>query len=108
MLQTETVMTFAEAAAKLPRLNGKRIHTSTLWRWARKGIGGIRLETRRIGSRFVTSIEALDRFTKALAEADQATESHSSDKSVTPPSRTELQRELDIERAEATLAEAGI
>ena len=70
MLTSETIVSFSEAAARLPRINGKKIHASSLWRWARKGIHGVRLETRRLGGRFVTSLEALDRFAKRLAEID--------------------------------------
>ena len=35
MLLDEKILTFTEASAQLPRLNGKRIHPSSLWRWAR-------------------------------------------------------------------------
>ena len=70
MLTTETTLSFSEAAARLPRIDGRKIHPSSLWRWARKGIHGVRLETRRLGGRFVTSLEALERFSKQLAEID--------------------------------------
>ncbi len=39
---------------------------ATLWRWALKGVQGIRLETVKIGGRRFTSIEALDRFASRL------------------------------------------
>ena len=68
MLHDEQVLTFSEAASRLPRFHGRKVHTSTLWRWARKGVKGVRLETRRLGGRFVTSLEALERFSKKLAE----------------------------------------
>ena len=70
MLYTEKIMSFTEAAEALPEINGKPVHSSAVWRWARKGIKGIRLETLRLGGRFVTSMEALDRFNKALAAVD--------------------------------------
>ena len=72
MLQTETIGTFNEIAARLPRLDGKRIAISTLWRWATKGCRGVKLEARRLGGRFVTSLEAVDRFSAKLAELDAA------------------------------------
>ena len=68
MLEDETILSFSEAAKKLPSINGRKPHGSTLWRWARRGIGGIRLESRRLGGRFVTSMEALERFSTALSE----------------------------------------
>ena len=72
MILKEDVFTFTEIASRLPRLNGRKIHPSALWRWARKGVKGVRLETRRLGGRFVTSMEAIERFSKALAEVDAA------------------------------------
>ena len=72
MLSSEKVVSFTEAAKLLPEINGRRIHPSALWRWARKGVKGVRLETRRLGGRFVTSMEAIERFSKALAEVDLA------------------------------------
>jgi hypothetical protein len=70
MLNTEKIVSFTEAAEALPEINGKAVHPSAIWRWARKGIKGIRLETLRLGGRFLTSMEALDRFGKALAAVD--------------------------------------
>ena len=70
MLNSEKVVSFTEAAKALPVINGRRIHPSALWRWARKGVKGVRLETRRLGGRFVTSMEAIARFSKALAAVD--------------------------------------
>ena len=72
MLSSEKIVSFTEASKLLPVINGRRIHPSALWRWARKGVKGVRLETRRLGGRFVTSMEAIERFSKALAEVDAA------------------------------------
>lgn len=46
------------------RRQGKRLHISTVRRWAQNGIRGKRLETVRIGAQLCTSIEALNRFFK--------------------------------------------
>jgi len=103
MLLDEQILTFSEAAKSLPSFHGKHIHASTIWRWARRGSHGIKLETRRIGSRFVTSAEALERFSKALAEIDLH------DRHTPPPEEsTNRQRQRSIERAEATLRAGGI
>jgi hypothetical protein len=60
---TEQTMPLAEAARRLPRLRaGRPVHTATLWRWARHGLRGVRLETIRVGGTTCTSVEALGRF----------------------------------------------
>ena len=106
-LLEEQLCTFNEAAAWLPRVGGKRLSTSTVWRWARKGIKGVRLEVRRVGSRFLTSHEALDRFTKALGEPSLA-----SDNTPRPASprrgRSDAQRKVDIARAQKELEKDGL
>lgn len=69
-LPGEQLQSFAEAVKSLPTINGRRHAPSTLYRWARTGIGGIRLEYLRIGRCMVTSKEALERFFAKLAAAD--------------------------------------
>jgi len=109
MLQDEQILTFTEAAKILPKINGRRPHPSTLWRWARRGINGLYLETRRVGGRFVTSAEALERFTKALAEIPVHAELPLAP---TPPptkgKRSPSQRAKDLARTERELSAAGI
>lgn len=69
-LTRESVLSFAEAASRLPRRrNGKRPHRNTLLRWATEGLHGVPLETIRIGGTLCTSIEALQRFFNALSQA---------------------------------------
>jgi hypothetical protein len=56
-------------ARRLPCLrNSRPVHASTLWRWATKGLRGVRLETARVGGVRVTSAEALRRFFAALEQ----------------------------------------
>lgn len=66
MIQHETKLTLTEAAKRSPG----RPHASTLWRWCREGLHGVRLEYVRFGRRIFTSTEALDRFAQALADTD--------------------------------------
>jgi hypothetical protein len=64
---TETVIPFAEAARRLPRLRGDRpVNPSTFWRWASSGLRGVVLETCRVGGTRCTSLEAMTRFFAAL------------------------------------------
>jgi len=60
---SDTTFALAEAARRLPCLrNGRPVHPSTLWRWASRGLRGVRLATIRIGGTTCTSLEALQRF----------------------------------------------
>jgi len=101
----ETVVTFAEAASRLPRLrHGRKISMPSLYRWAQAGRRSpdgcvVRLETVKIGGSTCTSLEALQRFFDRLTGDISV---------VTPPSRTQRQRLLAIERAERELNRAGI
>ncbi|MBI1901753.1 MAG: DUF1580 domain-containing protein [Planctomycetia bacterium] len=63
-------LTLAEAAATLPKgRNGARPHASSIWRWAKNGIGGIKLRVRRYGGRTCTCRRWLAEFGDALARA---------------------------------------
>ena len=61
-LGEETIIPLTEAPEYLPRRRGKKIHISTLFRWAQKGTGGKQLETIKVGGTRCTSLEALQRF----------------------------------------------
>lgn len=69
-LNEDNLLSLHEATQYVPAINGKRHATSTLYRWCRRGIGGVRLEYVRIGRNIATTAEALDQFFKALAAAD--------------------------------------
>ena len=73
----ENILTFSEAAKVLPRGRaGKKIHTCTLYRWASRGLRGIRLETIQVGGTTCTSQEALQRFFANLQEVFHPIQSH--------------------------------
>src|SRR4051812_43788931 len=69
-IRQETIFSLADAA-RLPflpqRRRGKRPHVATLYRWAQRGIRGIRLETIRVGGTLCTSAEAIQRFFQQLS-----------------------------------------
>ncbi len=73
-LQSETILPLSQAAKCLPGRSaaGRPPHVATLYRWASRGICGVRLETLRLGGGLVTSAEALQRF----AERVTATRDH--------------------------------
>lgn len=105
-LLQEGLISFADATKVVPKIDGKRISTSTIWRWSQKGIRGIKLETRRVGCRLVTSAAALDRFFAALAVPNSPASPER-----TPPgprSRTPQQRRRDLADADARLKAVGL
>jgi hypothetical protein len=71
-LRTETPLGLAQAARRVPSGRRERpVHPSTLFRWIHDGVrvaGGaiVRLEALRLGGRWVTSLEALQRFAEGL------------------------------------------
>ena len=102
MLADEQIISFSEAAKLLPT----HPHARTIWRWGRKGVRGIKLEVLRLGGRFVTSIQALERFGRALAETDA--EPTTTATVTAPKPRSDAQRETAIARAEARLRNARV
>ena len=87
----EEIVTLTEASHRLPG----RPSASSIWRWHRHGLRGIKLETIVIGGRRrYTSIQALERFitaTTAAADGEPA------------PIRTTRQRQKAILAAEREL-----
>ncbi len=67
-------LTLPQAAALLPPRNGRRVSTPTIWRWASKGVRGVRLRTLRFGRAIVTTAADLERFGRELAEATSTTD----------------------------------
>ena len=57
-----------------PRPNGKRIHVSAVYRWTKRGVRGVRLESIRVGGTTYTSREALQRFAETNSAAARAPE----------------------------------
>ena len=94
----EQVLTLSEATRHVPVRRGKKTHASTIWRWAKAGLRGVRLETIQVGGSRCTSVEALQRFFERLTAAVDGP-----GQSVTP-----ARRRREIERAERELDAAGI
>ena len=51
-----------------------RPHPSTIWRWHRQGVHGIRLETVLVGGTRYSSVEAVQRFIERTTAAAEATQ----------------------------------
>ena len=62
----ERLITLPQAARKIPGQGDRpRVHVSSIYRWSTKGVGGVVLETIKVGGRRMTSLEALERFIQA-------------------------------------------
>lgn len=93
--QSETLLTFSQAARIIPSSrNGKKTASSTLFRWATRGLQGVRLESIKVGGARRTSKEALTRFYRALSSQAGLTETAS-------PTHSESDRQAEIDRATA-------
>jgi hypothetical protein len=108
-MSKETVFGLCEAAKYVPRTSNRPVHHSTIWRWCRVGIRGVKVEHLMVGSRCVTSREALNRFFQKLSELPPAS---AEPDDLSPPlrasKRTPARRRSDVDRAKADLASAGI
>src|SRR4051794_33944068 len=72
-LLTETVLSYREAVlGVLPSTEGRTIHVGTLHRWRMRGLDGVKLESLKIGGRWYTSLQALERFFNRLSGRAQA------------------------------------
>ena len=68
-ISSEHVLCLRDAAKRLPkRRGGKRPHVATLYRWAKRGLRGVVLETLQVGGTLCTSREALQRFFESLTQ----------------------------------------
>lgn len=65
-LGKEDLMPLSTAARRIPgRKPGAGLNPSTLWRWAIRGVKGVKLETLIVGGTRYTSAQALQRFVNA-------------------------------------------
>ncbi|MDX1962857.1 MAG: DUF1580 domain-containing protein [Pirellulales bacterium] len=65
----EELVRLNEAAELFPANRGRKIGLSTLYRYAHKGVHGVRLETALCGGHRATSREAVRRFCERLSQA---------------------------------------
>jgi hypothetical protein len=106
-LAVETAIPLKDAARLVPPgRNGRKTHLSTLIRWitigARSPAGErVRLEAVRLGGRWLTSREALQRFAAALTPVADCPPAPA------PPPRTPAARRRATERAGRELERLG-
>ncbi|HUW31676.1 MAG TPA: hypothetical protein VM223_08705 [Planctomycetota bacterium] len=107
---SDDLISLAEAARRLPKIDGKKVSVCTLWPWCRKGLRGEHLEYVRLGRKICVSPKALQCFFARLTEADRRVPP---DTRSLPPSLkrspiTSLQRQRALAEADAVLRRAGI
>lgn len=114
-------LSIAQAAQVCPKVRGRRLHTSTLWRWMRRGCKArngetVRLAHRRVGGMLTTTRADLDRFFQNLADADLESFKKLDDDDVAGPRKLtappkqfdEGARRAQRDRAQRILNDAGI
>jgi hypothetical protein len=105
----ERQISLSEAATLYPSSrNGRPTHISTPLRHITKGIQlakgeVIRLEGARLGGRWITSVEAVQRFMDRLTAGALADSSETSASTI----HTTKQRRRELDRVQRELAEAG-
>lgn len=107
-IANETIIGLAEATRLLPKINGRHIAISSLWRWCTKGIGGVKLDYVCIGRRMATSKEALNRFCNARSTAQQQRQETSTAPIPQISAMSPKARQRALQEADRILAEAGI
>jgi hypothetical protein len=102
----EQVLRLADVGQRLPPgRNNKRLSLGAALRWVLEGVrlpdgDRVRLEAVRVGGKWVTSVEALERFAAA--------QTPSLGDRLSPRPRTTKQRRRAAERAERELTKLGI
>ena len=94
-LSKERPCSLTEAAKSLPN----RPSVRTVFRWSKKGVGGVVLETVKLGHSRYTSYEALERFFGRITNATSGRQTSSSNS---------RDRQRRIAAAERELDQAGV
>jgi hypothetical protein len=106
---TEEMLTMAQAAAEVPHTGRGRTHVSTVYRWALRGVHGVRLSTLQCGGTTFTSRQALQRFFEELTRRREAAKSGQEVAQVTHGVyRSAARRQRDSERAARLLESMGV
>jgi Protein of unknown function (DUF1580) len=96
----EQLIALSDVPKHLPaRRGGKKVHVSSVFRWAQRGCKGVKLEALQAGGTKVTSAEALQRFFEKLTAAASGEPL---------PVRSSAAQSRAIKSAAAELESAGI
>jgi hypothetical protein len=97
-LESESPISLA-AVVRLPMVqrDGRKLHVSTVIRWASVGIAGVKLETVRLPGGRVTTVAAVKRFFERLTNPQAAA-----------PAASPESRQRSIASADRELVAAGI
>lgn len=71
-ISCEELVPIRDVPKRLPtKPGGKRVHISAVYRWMKKGVRGVKLDSVCIGGTRYTSVEALQRFVDRLSIDDR-------------------------------------
>jgi hypothetical protein len=107
-LESERTISLQEAARRYPSgREGKPTHVATVLRHITMGVRGpngeiVRLDGTRLGRRWITSIEAIQRFSERLTAATISNQAQA------PGVATSASRKRELERIKRELDAAGI
>ena len=96
-IATEQLMPIREVPRFLPpRLSGRRVHVSAVYRWMNRGVRGVRLEGVKVGGTMYTSVEALQRFGECLSGRRTEAGEKASRRKAVDAADSFIERELGI------------
>jgi hypothetical protein len=99
----QDMISLREAAKRLPvGRNGKCVSLATLYRWASRGVRGIKLDLFCCGGRTVTSVQALESF------IERVTAMRTGVGAAAQPARPTSSRRAAMQRANQRLDQLGI
>ena len=113
-VSSEDLLTFGQLAEEAPRRRmGRKVSIATIYRWAARGVRGVRLETLQTPGGLVTSRQAFQRFLEALTERSPVGASAPSPASPPAPApapalRSPASRRKAAERAARDLEDMGV
>lgn len=112
-IHREEILTLADAAERFPSSRqGKPTHYGTVVRYITRGIPcrngeRVKLEAARLGGRWYTSAEAIQRFADNLTEASMPSSEASKLREIVKPKRLPAERRRAIDQANQILDAAG-
>lgn len=105
-LFTETVVPLGAYPDHVPKLNGRRLHRTAAYRYAKRGVRGVKLEVVQLPSGLCTSREAIQRFIERLTQARNNSQPPLKDPA-RKDDRQQHQVEAEIAEVRASLRKRG-